>query len=193
MGDYRPSRRGLGKTRRARQGVCPLWLRLLHVHRSTLEMRMVDCHRTRSRSICRTNSLASSSSTAIQISYPTSDEANESVQWFNVPVSQTVIEWDGPASGISRHQRALKHLSARLNAGCFRFQPGTVWQVFAPPSSPPATMNCPEQSAASARMIVATVRGDEHGDCGPAIGFDFAVVLRYRFIEACDDQQIGAL
>ena len=43
----------------------------------------------------------------------------------------------------------------------------------------------------SARVVVATVRGDEHGDGRPAIGFDF--VLCSRLIEACDHQEIGSL
>src|SRR4029079_13449742 len=42
----------------------------------------------------------------------------------------------------------------------------------------------------SARVVVATVRGDEHGDGRPAIGFDF--VLCSRLIEACDHQEIGS-
>ena len=36
------------------------------------------------------------------------------------------------------------------------------------------------------------MRGDEHGDGRPAIGFDFVVVLCYRLIEACDHQEIGS-
>src|SRR5882672_526613 len=36
------------------------------------------------------------------------------------------------------------------------------------------------------------VRGDEHGDGRPAIGFDFVVVLCFRLIEACDHQEIGS-
>ena len=44
----------------------------------------------------------------------------------------------------------------------------------------------------SARVVVATVRGDEHGDGRPAIGFDFVVVLYSRLIEACDNQKIGS-
>src|SRR6266704_7153904 len=44
----------------------------------------------------------------------------------------------------------------------------------------------------SARVVVATVRGDEHGDSRPAIGFDFVVVLCSRLIEACDNQEIGS-
>jgi hypothetical protein len=44
----------------------------------------------------------------------------------------------------------------------------------------------------SARVVVATVRGDEHGDGRPAIGFDFVVVLCSRLIEACDHQEIGS-
>src|SRR6476660_8183019 len=44
----------------------------------------------------------------------------------------------------------------------------------------------------SARVVVATVRGDEHGDGRPAIGFDFVVVLCSRLIEACDKQEIGS-
>jgi len=38
----------------------------------------------------------------------------------------------------------------------------------------------------------ATVRGDEHGDGRPAIGFDFVVILCSGFIEARDQQQIGS-
>ncbi len=41
-------------------------------------------------------------------------------------------------------------------------------------------------------MVVPTVCGDEHGDGGPAIGFDFVVVLCSRLIEACDNQEIGS-
>ena len=41
-------------------------------------------------------------------------------------------------------------------------------------------------------MVVATVRGDEHGDGRPAIGFDFVVVLCSRLIEACNHQEIGS-
>ena len=37
-----------------------------------------------------------------------------------------------------------------------------------------------------------TVRGDEHGDGRPAIGFDFVVVLCSRLIEARDNQEIGS-
>src|SRR5437667_5386795 len=44
----------------------------------------------------------------------------------------------------------------------------------------------------SAHVVVATVRGDEHGDSRPAIGFDFVVVLCSRLIEACDHQEIGS-
>src|SRR3954468_21854910 len=44
----------------------------------------------------------------------------------------------------------------------------------------------------SVRVVVATVRGDEHGDGRPAIGFDFVVVLCFRLIEACDHQEIGS-
>src|SRR4029078_8630134 len=44
----------------------------------------------------------------------------------------------------------------------------------------------------SARVVVATVRGDEHRDGRPAIGFDFVVVLCSRLIEACDNQEIGS-
>src|SRR5438477_11404414 len=44
----------------------------------------------------------------------------------------------------------------------------------------------------SARGVVATVRGDEHGDGGPAVGFDFVVVRCSRLIEACDNQEIGS-
>ena len=44
----------------------------------------------------------------------------------------------------------------------------------------------------SARVVVATVRGDEHGDGRPAIGFDFLVVLCSRLIEARDNQEIGS-
>src|SRR5215204_1499255 len=44
----------------------------------------------------------------------------------------------------------------------------------------------------SARMVVATMRCDEHGDGRPAIGFDFVVVLCSRLIEACDSQEIGS-
>jgi len=40
-------------------------------------------------------------------------------------------------------------------------------------------------------VVVATVRGDEHGDGRLAIGFDFVVVLCSRLIEACDNQEIG--
>src|ERR1044071_5514760 len=47
-------------------------------------------------------------------------------------------------------------------------------------------------SRLSARVVVAAVRGDEHGDGRPAIGFDFVVVLCSRLIEACDNQQIGS-
>jgi hypothetical protein len=47
-------------------------------------------------------------------------------------------------------------------------------------------------SRLSARVVVATVRGDEHGDGRPAIGFDFVVVLRSRLIEARDNQEIGS-
>ncbi|EJM63758.1 hypothetical protein PMI30_04142 [Pseudomonas sp. GM50] len=36
-----------------------------------------------------------------------------------------------------------------------------------------------------------TVRGNEHGDGRPAIGFDFVVVLCSRLIEAGDHQKIG--
>ncbi len=36
------------------------------------------------------------------------------------------------------------------------------------------------------------MRGDEHGDGRPAIGFDFVVVLCFRLIEACDHQEIGS-
>jgi integrase len=43
----------------------------------------------------------------------------------------------------------------------------------------------------SARAVVATVRGDEHGDGRLAIGFDFVVVLCSCLIEACDNQEIG--
>src|SRR3989442_9009273 len=43
-----------------------------------------------------------------------------------------------------------------------------------------------------ARMVVATVRGDEHGDGGPAIGFDFVVVLCSRLIEARDNQEVAS-
>ena len=41
-------------------------------------------------------------------------------------------------------------------------------------------------------MVVPTVCGDEHGDGGPAIGFDFVVVLCSRLIEARDNQEIGS-
>src|ERR1700753_108076 len=44
----------------------------------------------------------------------------------------------------------------------------------------------------SARVVVATVRGDEHRDSRPAIGFDFVVVLCSRLVEACDNQEIGS-
>ena len=44
----------------------------------------------------------------------------------------------------------------------------------------------------SARVVVAAVRGDEHGDGRPAIGFDFVLVLCSRLIEACDHQEIGS-
>src|ERR1700740_387904 len=44
----------------------------------------------------------------------------------------------------------------------------------------------------SARVVVATVRGDEHRAGRPAIGFDFVVVLCSRLIEACDNQEIGS-
>src|SRR6266478_3240736 len=44
----------------------------------------------------------------------------------------------------------------------------------------------------SSRVVVATVRGDEHGDGRPAIGFNFVVVLCSRLIEACDNQEIGS-
>jgi hypothetical protein len=41
-------------------------------------------------------------------------------------------------------------------------------------------------------VVVAAVRGDEHGDSRPAIGLDFVVVLCSRLIEACDNQEIGS-
>ena len=44
----------------------------------------------------------------------------------------------------------------------------------------------------SARVVVATVRGDEHGDGRPAIGFDFVVVLCSRLIETRNYQEIGS-
>src|ERR1700739_1523845 len=44
----------------------------------------------------------------------------------------------------------------------------------------------------SARVVVATVRGDEHRDSRPAIGFDFVIVLCSRLIEARDNQEIGS-
>lgn len=44
----------------------------------------------------------------------------------------------------------------------------------------------------SARVVVVTVRGDEHGDSRPAIGFDLVVVFCSGRIEACDSQEIGA-
>jgi hypothetical protein len=41
----------------------------------------------------------------------------------------------------------------------------------------------------SARVVVATVRGYEHGDGRSAIGFDFVVVHRQPHIEANDIQE----
>ncbi|EIM72422.1 hypothetical protein A33O_19951 [Nitratireductor aquibiodomus RA22] len=41
-------------------------------------------------------------------------------------------------------------------------------------------------------MVVATVRGDEHGDGRPAIKFDFVVILCSRTIETCDNPEIGS-
>jgi hypothetical protein len=41
--------------------------------------------------------------------------------------------------------------------------------------------------------VAATVRGYEQGDGRPTIGLDFAVVLRSRLVEACDNQEIGSL
>lgn len=36
------------------------------------------------------------------------------------------------------------------------------------------------------------MRGDEHGDGRPAIGFDFLVILCSCLIEACDHHEIGS-
>ncbi len=44
----------------------------------------------------------------------------------------------------------------------------------------------------SARVVIATVRGDEHGYGRLAVGFDFVVVLCSLLIEACDHQEIGS-
>ncbi|MGF6396558.1 hypothetical protein ABH905_000224 [Pseudomonas frederiksbergensis] len=43
-----------------------------------------------------------------------------------------------------------------------------------------------------ASVVGAAVRGNEHGDGRPAIGFDFVVVLCSRLIEARDNQEIGS-
>lgn len=42
-----------------------------------------------------------------------------------------------------------------------------------------------------AGVVVAAVRGHEHGDGRSAVGFDLLVVLCSRLIEACNNQEIG--